>query len=238
MLKLRGGHLASDLGIIFRVGLPLIINNVSSIGVTVADTLMASTLGATQLAAVAIGSGIWIALFLLGLGTIMAIGPTVAQHFGAGRGHEIGDDTRQGFWLGLVISVIIVVAMRSIEPLLLMMGIATDVCTLAQGYLDALSWGVFAAYAYHTLKQMSEGVGRTVPIMVVMAVALPINIALNYTFMLDASVRRSLARWVAVSATGSASGSCSRCWRFTSVGRDTIARSDYGGTGAGRKHAP
>ncbi len=183
MLKLRGGHLASDLGIIFRVGLPLIINNVSSIGVTVADTLMASTLGATQLAAVAIGSGIWIALFLLGLGTIMAIGPTVAQHFGAGRGHEIGDDTRQGFWLGLVISVIIVVAMRSIEPLLLMMGIATDVCTLAQGYLDALSWGVFAAYAYHTLKQMSEGVGRTVPIMVVMAVALPINIALNYTFM-------------------------------------------------------
>jgi MATE family multidrug resistance protein len=176
-------HLKSDLVAIFRVGLPLIINNVSSIGVNVADTLMASTLGATQLAAVAIGSGIWISLFLLGLGTIMAIGPTVAQHFGAGRRHEIGYDTRQGFWLGLVITGLIVIAMRSVEPLLLAMRIDAAVTLLAQGYLDAMSWGVLAAYAYHTLKQMSEGVGRTVPIMVVMAVALPINIALNYTFM-------------------------------------------------------
>ena len=176
-------HLKSDLGAILRIGLPLIINNVSSIGVNVADTLMASTLGATQLAAVAIGSGIWIALFLLGLGTIMAIGPTVAQHFGAGRRLEIGYDTRQGFWLGLLITGLIVIAMRSVEPLLLAMRIDAAVSLLAQGYLDALSWGVLAAYAYHTLKQMSEGVGRTVPIMVVMAVALPINIALNYTFM-------------------------------------------------------
>ena len=176
-------HLKSDLGAILRIGLPLIINNVSSIGVNVADTLMASTLGATQLAAVAIGSGIWIALFLLGLGTIMAIGPTVAQHFGAGRRLEIGYDTRQGFWLGLLITGLIVIAMRSVEPLLLAMRIDAAVSLLAQGYLDALSWGVLAAYAYHTLKQMSEVVGRTVPIMVVMAVALPINIALNYTFM-------------------------------------------------------
>ena len=122
-------------------------------------------------------------MFLLGLGTIMAIGPTVAQHFGAGRRREIGYETRQGFWLGLGITGLIVIAMRSVEPLLLAMRIDAAVSLLAQGYLEALSWGVLAAYAYHTLKQMSEGVGRTVPIMVVMAVALPINIALNYTFM-------------------------------------------------------
>ena len=35
-----------------------------------------------------------------------------------------------------------------------------------QGYLDALSFGVVGAYCYHALKQMSEGVGRTVPMMV------------------------------------------------------------------------
>ncbi len=67
------------------IGAPLIINNLASIGVGVADTMMAARLGSVQLAGVAIGNGVWIALFLLGLGTLMALGPTVAQHFGAGR---------------------------------------------------------------------------------------------------------------------------------------------------------
>jgi multidrug resistance protein, MATE family len=173
----------ADLGAIFSVGGPLIINNISSIGVNVADTLMAARLGSTQLAAVAIGSGVWIAYFLLGLGTIMALGPTVAQDFGGGRYAEIGHDTRQGFWLTLVVSAIVIIAMRTVEPGLLWIGIDATVAVLAQGYLDAMSWGVIGAYGYHTLKQMSEGVGRTVPIMTVMGVALPINILMNYSFM-------------------------------------------------------
>lgn len=179
----RAAQAARDLRAIATVGLPLILNNISSIGVNVADTLMAAHLGATQLAAVAIGSGVWIALFLLGLGVIMALGPTVAQHFGAGRHDEIGHDTRQGFWLAWLVAIVVIVIMRSVEPLLLAMDIAPAVSALAQGYLDALSWGVVGAYAYHALKQMSEGVGRTVPIMVVMGIALPLNVMLNYIFM-------------------------------------------------------
>ena len=42
---------------------------------------------------------------------------------------------------------------------------------------------MFAAYGYHTFKQMSEGVGRTIPIMVVMCTMLPVNVTLNYVLM-------------------------------------------------------
>ena len=97
-------QLGLDVRSIVVVGAPLIINNLSSIGVGVADTMMAARLGSQQLAGVAIGNGMWIALFLLGLGTLMALGPTVAQHFGAGRDDEIGHDTRQGLWLAVLIS--------------------------------------------------------------------------------------------------------------------------------------
>ena len=61
-------QLGFDLRAIVAVGAPLIINNLSSIGVGVADTLMASRLGSQQLAGLAIGNGVWIAVFLLGLG--------------------------------------------------------------------------------------------------------------------------------------------------------------------------
>ena len=182
-MKLDSRQLGADLRAIISVGAPLIINNLSSIGVGVADTMMAARLGSLQLAGVAIGSGVWIALFLLGLGTLMALGPTVAQHFGAGRDRAIGHDTRQGLWLAVLISIIVIVAMRHMGPLFVAVGIEPAIARLAQAYLDGLSWGVPAAYGYHTLKQMNEGIGRTVPIMTVVTAVLPLNVMLNYGFL-------------------------------------------------------
>ncbi len=179
-------QLRADLRSLVVIGAPLIINNLSSIGVGVADTMMAARLGSVQLAGVAIGNGVWIALFLLGLGIIMALGPTVAQHFGAGRDAEIGHDTRQGLWLALLVSLLVMLAMRNSAPLLVAVGIEHEVARLAQGYLDYLSWGVPGAYGYHTLKQMNEGVGRTVPVMTVVTAVLPLNVLLNYAFLFGA----------------------------------------------------
>lgn len=176
-------HLGADVRRIVHIGAPLIINNLSTIAVNVADTVMAGRLGAEQLAGLAIGNGIWVAVFLLGLGILMALGPTVAQHYGAGRERDIGEDTRQGLLLAALISVVVCTALRGAEPLVRAAGIAPAVALIAQRYLDALSWGVAGAYGYHALKQMSEGCGRTLPIMGVMMAVLPLNVALNYCFV-------------------------------------------------------
>ena len=182
-MSLSWRQIGIDVRSLVVIGAPLIVNNLSSIGVGVADTMMAARLGAQQLAGVAIGNGVWIALFLLGLGTLMALGPTVAQHFGAGRDHDIGHDTRQGLWLAVLISALVMFAMRHMASLFVTIGIEHEVALLAQDYLDFLSWGVPGAYAYHTLKQMNEGVGRTVPIMTVVTAVLPLNVLLNYSFL-------------------------------------------------------
>ena len=173
----------SDATRLLIISWPLILNNLFNIGVNVADTVMAGRLGATQLAAVALGSSIWITLFLAGLGVIMAIGPTVAQHLGAGRIKDIGHDTRQGLWLAVFISLIIAILLHNARPVMLWMQIEVEVADLAQGYLDAISWGVLGCYWYHCLRQMNEGLGRTIPIMIIMGTSLPINVGLNYVFM-------------------------------------------------------
>ena len=64
--------------------------------------------------------------------------------------------------------------------------IEPHVVVLAEGYLSAMSWGVVGCYWYHCLRQMNEGLGRTIPIMLVMGTSLPINIGLNYVFMYGA----------------------------------------------------
>ena len=168
---------------LLAIAWPLILNNLFNIGVNVADTIMAGRLGATQLAAVALGSSIWITLFLAGLGVVMALGPIVAQHNGAGRKQEIGRDTRQCMFLATLISIVVAALLQNAEPVMLSMNIEPAVAILAQGYLSAISWGVLGCYWYHALRQMNEGIGRTVPIMIIMGASLPINIGLNYVFM-------------------------------------------------------
>jgi multidrug resistance protein, MATE family len=176
-------RLGVDLRALIRVGWPLILNNLFSIGVNVGDTLMVGRLGATQLAALAIGSSLWIGIFLGGLGILMALGPTVAQHYGARRECEIGHDTRQAIWLSLVMSLLVVGVMLNVDPLLRWLQMDPEVRLLATSYLMALACGVPGIYLYHVLRQMNEGIGRTVPIMVVSGIALLINIALSYCFI-------------------------------------------------------
>lgn len=159
------------------------LNNLFNIGINAADTLMAGQIGADQLAAVALGSSIWISLFLAGLGVVMAVGPSVAQLYGANRSEEIGGIVHQGFWLGLIIASIVITAMHCMGPVMLSANIEPHVVVLAEGYLSAMSWGVIGCYWYHCLRQMNEGLGRTIPIMLVMGTSLPINIGLNYIFM-------------------------------------------------------
>ena len=168
-----------DLRALARVGWPLILNNLFGIGTTVADTLMIGRLGATQLAALAIGSSLWIGIFLGGLGVLMALGPTVAQHFGAKQYAAIGHDTHQAVWLALIITVVVVALLHAVTPLLTWLRIDAEVSRLAAGYLHALSFGVPGLYLYQVMRQMNEGIGRTIPIMIVTAIALVINIALS-----------------------------------------------------------
>ena len=98
---------------ILLVGLPLVFNNLSSIAINVGDTLMVARFSETHLAAIAIGSSVWISLFLFGLGLIMAIGPLVAQLFGANNFAAIKPITSQGFILASIIALIIFIVMRN-----------------------------------------------------------------------------------------------------------------------------
>ena len=80
--------------------------------------------------------------FLAGLGVIMALGPTVSQHYGARRMLQIGQDTRQAVWLALFMSVLVIFVLRHLGPFLHRLGIEAEVVDLAQGYLNGVSWGV------------------------------------------------------------------------------------------------
>ncbi len=178
----RQPALGQALGIL-GLAAPLIANNLSIAGMGFADTVMAGRLGTADLAAVAVGSMVWMFVFLFGLGVLMAMSPTAAHAVGAGRPEEVGRDVRQCLWLSQVLALFAMLAMRGAEGVLAAIGVDPVIIPLTAGYLEAISWGLPAMYAYLALRFMSEGVGWTRPIAYVAFTALVVNVSGNWVLM-------------------------------------------------------
>ena len=179
----RSESVVSQLRALAFLAGPLVANNLAIAGMGFADTVMAGRLGTVDLAAVALGSNLWMVAFLFGLGVLMAMSPTAAQAFGAGKLRDVGSYTRQCLWLSQVLALISMLALGRSEWLLVTIGVDPLVIPLTVGYLDAISWGLPAMYAYLSLRFMSEGVGWTRPIAYVAGLALVANIGLNWVLM-------------------------------------------------------
>jgi len=145
--------------------------------------VMAGRLGTEDLAAVAVGSSVWMVVFLFGLGTLMAMSPTAAHAYGAGRMTEVGGYLRQCLWLSQGLALVLMVILSQASRLLEAVGVDPAIVPLTIGYLDAIVWGLPAMFAYLSLRFMSEGVGWTRPIMYVAAVGLIVNVAGNWVLM-------------------------------------------------------
>ena len=168
---------------LFRLGAPLIAHNLAHMGMQFTDTVMAGRLSGLELAAVAVGANVWMALFLLGMGTVMAVSPTVAQLVGAERPRAIGNWVRQGLWLALFIAAIGWLVLRAVPPALAAIGIEAEVVVGARGYLHAISWGLPFLLAYSVLRFTSEGIGHTRPMLLIAVTALPLNVFANWVLM-------------------------------------------------------
>lgn len=166
-----------------RLAGPLIIGQLSQIGLAFTDTLMAGRLGPTDLAAVSVGGSLWMPIHLACIGVLLALSPTVAHLKGAGRNEEIGRWFRQGIWLALAIAIVAVVAVRHIGGIMPWLSIDATIVPVTFDYLAAVSWGVPAACLLLVPRFVSEGIGHTRPIMLAQLAALGFNVVGNYVFM-------------------------------------------------------
>lgn len=165
------------------IALPLIANNLLTTGMQLTDTVMAGRLSAHDLAAISVGTGVYIPFFLLALGVLAAISPSSAQLHGAGRTHAIGPLARQGAWLALLLAGILMTGSRFCAPLFAALHIESSLAREATRYIIAMAWGLPAIYLYLVLRFASEGIGHTRPMLYVALAAFLANIPLDYWFM-------------------------------------------------------
>jgi MATE family multidrug resistance protein len=166
-----------------KLGLPLIVAQVTQMSMGFVDTVMAGNFNAAALAAVAVGNSLYVPLLIFVLGILLVINPIVAQHFGAGQKKRIGEELWQMLWLSVFLALPAYFVLRNMIFILELFNIQREVIPIAQGYLQAISWGLPAAFCYFALRYFNEGLHVTRPSMYIALIGLVSNIFGNYVLM-------------------------------------------------------
>ena len=173
----------AELSSLSRLAGPIIVGQLSSVGMGVVDTVMAGRLSAADLGGVAVGSALWSSLAILMIGTLLAIPAYVSQYDGAGRTPMIRRFLWQALWMATGICLLLFVGLRQLGAIVDVVGVADEVRPLAVGYLQAVSWGAPGFAMFLLFRLTSEGLGVARPTMYFGLLGLLLNIPADYVFM-------------------------------------------------------
>lgn len=162
---------------------PIFISQFSQAAYGFIDTVMSGQVSALDLAAVAVGSSIWLPLFLLTTGTLLATTPLVAEAHGAEQPERIQQITHQALWLALLVGITGLLLIRHAWPLFDWLGVEPALRDLTRAYLEGVSWGMPAVGLFFVLRCYCEAQGRPVPVMLISLLGLGLNVAANALFI-------------------------------------------------------
>ncbi len=168
---------------LLTLAMPMILTQVSQMGMGVVDTIMAGRVSAADLAGVALGGNFFWPLLLLLSGTIMSLTPTVSQLHGARREAEAGEAVRQALYVVLVGGGALALFLNNTEPLYRLIGVDARAIPIAVAYLEAMSLGLVPLLGYFAMRYLCEGLSWTLPAMLIALSALLLKIPLNYLFI-------------------------------------------------------
>ncbi len=173
----------SDVRKIGALAWPVLIGQLAVIAFGVIDTAMVGRFSATDLAALGLGSSVYISVYIGLTGILVALQPIAGQLFGAGREAEIGEETRQALWLASVLMVIGFVLLYFPEPLLSLAKAPPALHDRTVDYLRILSFGLPASLVFRVYSSLANAVGKPRLVMFLQVGGLVLKFPLNTWFI-------------------------------------------------------
>ena len=170
-----------ELKALLWLGIPMGLTQLAQFSIYTVDILMIGRLGATDLAAAALGTVIYFMLWMLGMGPIMAVSPLVSQALGADVGNkdDVRISVRMALWcVAFMIPVVLVMVLLT-EPIAVFAGQDPVQSAKAGQYVLMLAAGWPFALGTMILRNFLAAIDKTlVPFMLVMA-SVALNAGLN-----------------------------------------------------------
>lgn len=162
---------------------PVLVAQLATMALAVIDAVMAGRFSTDDLAAVGIGSAMYVSVFVPFMGVLLAISPSVSQLHGAGELGSIGEEVRQAGWLAAALTVVSIVLFLYPEPLLTLSQVPPEVEAKVRDYLAMAAWGMPAALGIRLFTGYTTAVSLPRALMVLTLAGLAIKVPLNWVLV-------------------------------------------------------
>lgn len=165
---------------LWRLSWPMLVGQLATVGMGVADVAMTGHVSAAELAAVSLGTSVWSIVLVTVMGIMMAINTVVAHEIGAARYDKIPHSVRQALWKGLMVGVVACLLANLCTLLFYQVGMEEAVADRASTFLHVISIGMPAFACYRALYGYTTSINETKPIMFIAILGLLYNIVMNW----------------------------------------------------------
>lgn len=176
-------HRFSELGPLMRIAGPVILAEVGWMSMGLVDTVMVGPLGPAAIAATGMGSAVFTAIAIFGMGLMLGLDAFVSQAHGAGDERECARWLHQGVWLACLAAVPVMALTWLAFATLDLWGLHHDIRRLVGPYLSVISAGALPLLLYAAFRRYLQGMHVVRPIMIALVSANFVNAAVNWVLI-------------------------------------------------------
>ncbi len=158
---------------------PVFVGQVAVLAFATIDTLLVARTSATDLAALAVGSAAYIAVFIGLMGIVLAISPIVGQLYGAKRTAEAGQQLHQAIWLALALALMGSSVLAFPAPFLALSQVKPEIASKVSDYLQVLAFSLPASLLFTVFRGFNTAVSRPKAVMTLQLSGLALKLPLS-----------------------------------------------------------
>jgi MATE family multidrug resistance protein len=179
MKILRSKQMKNEITIIFKIAMPLVAALLAERGMQFIDTMMMGWLGATALAAGALGTALFVTAMVFSVGVLSCVGIFIVRAKVCDS-RALNLNLQHGIYLALAIAFPCMLFLWFVPYFLARIGENSLVMTDTVLLLHSMVWGFPALLLFFVLREFLSAFSLTFIVMLISLVALPLTFAANY----------------------------------------------------------
>ena len=168
---------------VLTIAWPLLIAQLTQIGMGVADTIMAGQYSALDMASVAVGFSVMSPILFFIQGVALGLVPIVSGLLGRRSEQLVASKAQHMLLILLCISVLFINVYWFIDSILLWFDVPANMQPITRDYIVYMLFALPGFATYQAVRQTCEGLSITSPTMVIMFIGLLVNIPANAVFI-------------------------------------------------------
>ena len=174
---------SAELRPLLKIAIPVILAEIGWMSMGLVDTVMVGPLGPAAIAATGMGSGVFTAIAIFGMGLMLGLDTLVSHASGARRLDECLRWLHHGVALALIVAPFVMIltwlAFRTIDA----WGLNPDIARLAGPYLEVIALGGLPLLLYASFRRYLQGIHVVRPVMYALVSANLVNAGFNWVLI-------------------------------------------------------